>query len=450
MKKTLLQPVCLPAAVVLVGLIGCQQATQPDEAAPPTTCPEGSTLWGSAPPSDLMASAPTAETRGEAWVVYCGTGETELDRHGPYRSWYSNGHVELEGVFSGGMAITYTRNDRWGRPVAHRDTTGAVQRFWWHANNTRAIAGTFLPSGAPDGEWSEWDEDGTLLHTVTFTDGVPDQTAGERSILLLVSSQTATLPQPEALTLPATTSLDVPPVAVTLAITRDEIWVDGELVLALEDGVVADADRRGMLIRPLYDRLQRKAEQAQSLAASLADPAYAFQGELLIMADQDHPWSLLLPVMYTGGQAQFSRVMFIGRAADLQWPPRTGPAWQQGESPLAGVAISRPQPSDAAAPSATLAVEAEALRVLTHLDDAAQPLTIPCKGSCWSEDGLDIAALQQALLPIKEAAPASTRLIMVSAEDAPLSTLIRLIDGVRQSEGRVLFPDVEFAGGSPR
>lgn len=406
-------------------------------------CPEESTLYG-IPPTVSKPSKPTEATQSEAWAMYCGRSEAPADRHGPYRSWYSNGQVELDGVFEDGAILTYTRNDRWGRAVAQQGPSGGVQRTWWHADGTRAVSGTRLgPGGMADGEWSEWDESGEPIRTLTFDNGSPTSTTADRTILLYANDNPLSLPQTDALALPSTTSPHAPSPGLLLVLEREQIVLDGVPVLALEERAVAKEDLRGQLIDDLYDALLDRAEGAEDQV----------DGPLLVMADREHRWSLLLQVIYTAGQARFPPAMFVGRVEDVQWPPRTGPAWQQGEHPLAVVPIhssasgaSRDGPKP---PSVVILIDPSELVVEVSYYDGtpAASSAVPCRGSCFGDGGLDLGALHEVLLPIKQAAPEVTQVGLYPSQETPLSTLIHLMDGVSRVDGEELFPSVWFGGG---
>jgi len=361
----------------------------------------------------------------------------------------------VEAEFADGVLTTYRQHDLWGRITALKEGPGPVQRTWWHANGTKAISGTVgSPGGDPEGTWTEWDEAGGQIGQLTFANGTHGPLKGSARTLLYAGADDGFLsPAPDS-DLPKTTSTVLPPLAVNLVVTPAEVSVDGDWVVDLEAGAVAEADLRGHLIQPLYDRLLTKAETAESLAAASGHPDHAHEGRILVQADRDHPWSLLRQVLYTCGQAQFDQLLFVGRVEDVQWPPRTGPAWQQGAHPLAVTpvalpAIASPGSESPSSQGRTPVIEIRAtdlqLYTLTNGEPSAPPQTIHCRGAC-DGNGLDIEALRDALRPIKAEEARTTQLILLPGPDTPLHVLIHVVDGVRSDRDSPLFSEVVLGG----
>lgn len=73
--------------------------------------------------------------------------------------------------------------------------------------------------------------------------------------------------------------------------------------LALNDGVPDEADCRGVLIQPLYDVLQQRADDCKTRSA--ADPERPFTGVAILAAEREVPFGTVRAVMYSAAQAQF-------------------------------------------------------------------------------------------------------------------------------------------------
>lgn len=122
--------------------------------------------------------------------------------------------------------------------------------------------------------------------------------------------------------LPASTAQQAPKIAVNVVVTKTMILVDGVQIMAL--GAVADEqnpgaslitvpaeEKKGQMITRLFDTLQAKAENAKSIAEASGRADMAFEGEILIQCDKTLPFAVLREVMYTAGQAQFSKFRFV-------------------------------------------------------------------------------------------------------------------------------------------
>lgn len=96
--------------------------------------------------------------------------------------------------------------------------------------------------------------------------------------------------------------------AVRVVVGDGRISVDGSPVLSLGAGQrVAEADRKGALIRPLFDVLQRKADDLKAMSQQFG---LDFDGLILIALARDVPYDTVMEVMYTAGQAQFGDLRF--------------------------------------------------------------------------------------------------------------------------------------------
>jgi biopolymer transport protein ExbD len=98
--------------------------------------------------------------------------------------------------------------------------------------------------------------------------------------------------------------------STAVTITLKDIMIDDMPVMNFTGGSVADnlKSSGGMLIDPLFARLQETVEQQKKIAA--INKKAEFKGIVTIIADRNVPFSLLTQVMYTAGQAQFSKFKF--------------------------------------------------------------------------------------------------------------------------------------------
>lgn len=119
-------------------------------------------------------------------------------------------------------------------------------------------------------------------------------------------------PASSELQLPKSTTNISPSYTVTILVSKTAILVDNEPVLAVKDGKVDGSLKRGgddaYFITPLSKALADGVEKIRRLAA--VNPSIKFEGVVTIVMDGDAPYRLLTEVMYTAGQAEFSKFKF--------------------------------------------------------------------------------------------------------------------------------------------
>jgi hypothetical protein len=113
--------------------------------------------------------------------------------------------------------------------------------------------------------------------------------------------------------------------------------------LPLTDGAFAEADRKGMMVVPLYDALLERAEAWKDQGERMLIEGQDFRGELWLLVDRRVDYQDLMPVLYSAGQAQFGelRLVSFGAAAALEpsvdiddagggglWAARSEPTWR--------------------------------------------------------------------------------------------------------------------------
>lgn len=114
------------------------------------------------------------------------------------------------------------------------------------------------------------------------------------------------------LQLPRTTSPDPLQDAVVIGISTKAIQVDDKKVADLRNGMVDESLKRdgadGLLINPLYDQLKEKVQHLKMIAARTSGE---FQGKALIVADKGTNYRVITEVLYTAGQAEFDKFLFV-------------------------------------------------------------------------------------------------------------------------------------------
>jgi biopolymer transport protein ExbD len=101
--------------------------------------------------------------------------------------------------------------------------------------------------------------------------------------------------------------------AIPIQISRTQVLVDGQLVMALRNGQVDPSHKQGggtgFLITPLLQKMEQHRDRLKLIAAR--NPARPFLGSVRIIADKRTPYRTLTEVIYTLGQAEFKRLRFI-------------------------------------------------------------------------------------------------------------------------------------------
>ncbi len=118
--------------------------------------------------------------------------------------------------------------------------------------------------------------------------------------LLVNSAQVEVLPNAKAMTLPDSISTEKPTEHVLLMISRDDIQVNGRVIMRLEEA----ANSTDAVIEPLRNALL--VEPLQPVEGGT--PGQMSRGEVNIMADKDIPFQLVRRIMATCTDANFSRI----------------------------------------------------------------------------------------------------------------------------------------------
>lgn len=129
-------------------------------------------------------------------------------------------------------------------------------------------------------------------------------------LLKSYSTNPVQLKQAKDLNLPFSYSDIMPKDSTAVTLTLNGILVDDKPVLTLDNGVVSESDRSsgGFLIDPLFQKLQEAVDHQKRVAKFRKDAK--FTEVITLICDRHVPFSLLSQVMYTAGQAQFSKFKF--------------------------------------------------------------------------------------------------------------------------------------------
>lgn len=303
------------------------------------------------------------------------------------------------------------------------------------------------------------------------------------------------------LRLPETTARRPARPVRTVTVARDGISVDGDVICELADGTLAEEQRDGRKIVPLFDALfQRVSEPLPSppplpepalppsappaadpgpsdggegpqkssklsrakgsaisedklvhdrqlletagllaeLPVSLAFPE-GFRGRLLVQMDRDLPSRLLLDILYTAGQVRYGEFKLAGFHVE------------EGRQtvidvslPAIGGAFAMGDLLDDRPPlNLILMIEADGYRIVGSapiLQNPGDPVTVPLR------DGEhDTAALYDILLRIKDEYPDEENVIVVPGMDIPHRILVATLDASRErSEPGERWPDPLF------
>ncbi len=120
--------------------------------------------------------------------------------------------------------------------------------------------------------------------------------------LLAHTADVDILPNTKNISIPQSLSDRNPSAAVVVMITKDSVFVDGQLVGSVAD-VVAN---EGQFFEPLKNALV--AQNNKSLHA--ADQTDVAKREVTIMGDKSTPYSVLKKIMWTCSAAEYGKVSF--------------------------------------------------------------------------------------------------------------------------------------------
>ena len=131
-------------------------------------------------------------------------------------------------------------------------------------------------------------------------------------LLKSIGSEPLNVSQSDDLRLPkSTTQMNPESDSIPLTMTALAILVGDKHVVDVKDGEVDKSRKKGgevgFLITPLFDALTEEAQHQKNIAKI---SGAEFDGTVAVIADKDVPYRLLTEVMYTAGQAEFSKFKF--------------------------------------------------------------------------------------------------------------------------------------------
>jgi hypothetical protein len=123
------------------------------------------------------------------------------------------------------------------------------------------------------------------------------------------------------LDIPKGNTMLTPEQTVAVTVSKSAILVDNQMVLAVKDGKVEASQKRGgedgYFIVPLNKALTDAVEKQRRIAA-VNPSAGKSLGICTVIMDSETPFRMLTEVMYTAGQAEFSKFKFLVVSTDGQ------------------------------------------------------------------------------------------------------------------------------------
>jgi biopolymer transport protein ExbD len=127
-------------------------------------------------------------------------------------------------------------------------------------------------------------------------------------LLKSLASSAATIPQSDNLRLPSSMVQTAPSQALQVLVSRVSITVNGRFVAPLSNQQVDPSLKRGgasgFIINPLAEVMRNEYQRQRELSQRAG---VEFHGEVAIIADLGLPTRTVYEVMYTCGQANFSK-----------------------------------------------------------------------------------------------------------------------------------------------
>lgn len=94
--------------------------------------------------------------------------------------------------------------------------------------------------------------------------------------------------------------------SVEVAVAKDRIYVDGEVVM---DDLTEWYTDNNLLMPVLYEKLKTKALKLKKKEEEV--PLFHFAGKITVQADRAIPFRLLKKVLYTADRADFPRISLV-------------------------------------------------------------------------------------------------------------------------------------------
>jgi biopolymer transport protein ExbD len=133
------------------------------------------------------------------------------------------------------------------------------------------------------------------------------------------ASSVENIPVGEDLMPPKSSSQVKPHQAVQITLTKKAILVEDEAVAAVKKGAVDSSIKKdgqsGYQINPLFTSLQKHATRLKKIE-KLTGGKMKFAGEIVLIADHTTPYRLISEVLYTAGQAEYSKYRLLVQKAN--------------------------------------------------------------------------------------------------------------------------------------
>lgn len=115
--------------------------------------------------------------------------------------------------------------------------------------------------------------------------------------------------------MPPKSSAEIKPhAAVSVTVTKKAIVVEDDPIAAVKRGSVDSSIKRdgqsGYQINPLLNVLQKHATRLKKIE-KMTGGKMKFSGEIVLLADQGTPYRLISEVLYTAGQAEYSKYRLL-------------------------------------------------------------------------------------------------------------------------------------------
>jgi biopolymer transport protein ExbD len=133
------------------------------------------------------------------------------------------------------------------------------------------------------------------------------------------STSVENIPVGEDLMPPKSNSQVKPHQAVQITVTKKAILVEDEAVAAVKRGAVDSSIKKdgqsGYQINPLFTNLQKHATRLKKIE-KMTGGKMKFSGEVVLVADHGTPYRLISEVLYTAGQAEYSKYRLLVQKID--------------------------------------------------------------------------------------------------------------------------------------
>lgn len=128
------------------------------------------------------------------------------------------------------------------------------------------------------------------------------------------ADQSANFTQSQDLQIPYSVSKKTVEDALNIQIAKTDLVVNGKQIIPLKDGTVDNAHKQGggngFLIQALFAEMQIHRDRLKKIE-TITQGKKPFTGEIQIISDKDVPFRTISEVIYSIGQAEFSKLHFV-------------------------------------------------------------------------------------------------------------------------------------------